>query len=259
MKKYLFYVILLIVCSFFINANKLRAEEICHIDHCFVPAPTIVIPENNKIFFTNPAIQGLTWKRTLVDIYLDGEYQGPVILKEEENHLQSFYWQPAEKLSVGKHYVFVIAHSTKGYDKNIKSWDQSKESMAVYFIIKDQEFTYNKNINQQKIIEEDIKVEKIQIDAGGSQNIIINKQTDNNANNQKGATTYQTIINKLNKQTTIRIIGLVIIIIILMIFILKWLINKKRKYLEAEMMSKIEKEENYPPPPPPINQDSLGI
>lgn len=242
---YIFIIIFLILI-----AKTAKAEGICHINNCFVPAPTIVLPANNQLMTEiRPAIQGLTWKRTLVDIYLDGQYQGAVKLKEHENHLQSFFWQPPEDLSVGQHFVFTIAYSTKGYDKTIKSWDESKESAYIYFTIERKEIA---KINKPQTLL-------------NNKNEPSNQTITNLFNAEKNPTTKpapepvvkKTIQKRLGAANGLDIIGWGLVGLILISFIVNKALNKKRQYLK-NLMAEIT-EEDYPPPPPPLNQNSLGI
>lgn len=276
MKKRQWLAILLLVLGFAIfQINRAKAEGqalsntegICHINNCFIPAPTIVIPENNSSFLdTRPIVRGLTWKRTLVDLYLDGEYQGPVLLKEHENYLQSFFWQPAKDLANGQHYIFTIAYSTKGYDKTIKSWDQSKESTYIYFTIGQKE--------EEKIIlpAAVLPTEKKDQQVTEQKNIIENNQAEKeNLNNQNSlsdkavnkqaetVTNYSQTFTEQRTKKFLLIISLIIIGIIIFIIIVNYLFRKKRKYLTDLMKKELEKKDEYPPPPPPINQNSLGI
>lgn len=288
MKKRQWLAILLIILGFTIfQINQAKAEElvpslraeasqaegntegICHINNCFIPAPTIVVPENNSSFLdTRPIVRGLTWKRTLVDLYLDGEYQGPVLLKEHENYLQSFFWQPAKDLTNGQHYIFTIAYSTKGYDKTIKSWDQSKESTYIYFTVGQKR---RKKIispaavlptekNDQQIIEQKNIIGNNQAEKDKENLIKQNSLLDKAINKEAEiATNYSQIFEKQRTKKVLLIIGLIIIGIIILIIIVNYLFRRKRKYLTDLMKKELEKRDDYPPPPPPINQNSLGI
>jgi len=279
-KKILF--LLLFVLSFFLfGISKIKAEGlvpsntegICRINNCFVPAPTIVIPKNNSsLSEIRPIIRGLTWKRTLVDIYLDGKYQGPVLLKEHENHLQSFFWQPSIDLTIGQHYVYTIAYSTKGYDKTIKSWDQSKESTHLYFLIKKKEETETLRTSQQKKVianektSKDKNFENISQSKDNQRTASPSDQKNSKASETKNLSKEQSknlggiaILKEESKQNVLKIIGYLILGIIILIFIIKYYLDKKREYLNKIMAAKMKDEEDYPPPPPPLNQDSLGI
>ncbi len=290
MIKKILFLLLFILGFFLFDISKIKAEGpapsgieglvpsntegICHINNCFVPAPTIVIPQDNSSYQEpRPVIRGLTWKRTLVDIYLDGKYQGPVLLKEHENHLQSFFWQPSTDLASGQHYVYTIAYSTKGYDKNIKSWDQSKESSYIYFFIKKKEETETLRISQQE--KKVIANEKTSKDknSGNISQSKDNQRTESpsDQNNLKSPETKNlnkeqpknlggiAIFKEEGKQSVLKIIGYLILGIIILIFIIKYYLDKKREYLNKIMAAKMKDEEDYPPPPPPLNQDSLGI
>lgn len=106
------------------------AEGDCHLKHCFVPAPTVYTPEMGQITAARPAITGLTWKTTVVKVYLDGNELTDVQQIKHEDYFGSFYASIPYNLSPGRHYVYTIAHSEK------PGWgDQSKESTYVYFTV----------------------------------------------------------------------------------------------------------------------------
>jgi len=259
-KKYYFHLFFIIISFLFINIKILRAaglvlsstEGICHINNCFVPAPTIVQPVNNQtIKTTRPVIRGLTWKRTLVDIYLDGQYQGAVFLKEEENHLQSFFWQPATDLPPGKHYLFTLAYNARGYDKNLKGWDQSKESSYIYFTVIKKDFIQTDNFNFFPGTEKSSndKINNSSSPAGQSQ--------DETKNNQPLKTEVKkTIQRKINKFDFKIIIPLVFVIITLAILLINYALIRKKKYLKL-LIEKKDDDHRLPGPPP--NQSTLGI
>lgn len=253
----------------FIVAQQAKAEGRCHINNCFVPAPTIVVPINNtELTETKPGIRGLTWKRTLVDIYLDGQYQGPVLLREHENHLQSFFWQPPEDLKPGQHFVFTIAHNARGYDKTLKGWDQSKESAYIYFNIEDKKITSGtkqKNIQpavgeELTLVNESVTEDKFFSAQEKNFDKIVN--LDNQSLNNQPKISGKTVFYKpINKQLILRIIGLSFLIVIVLIVVVSYAIKRKKEILKKLMSEKIKEEaiEDYPPPPPPLNQSSLGI
>jgi len=109
----------------------LAFEGQCHLKHCFVPAPTILGPEQDDIVnILRPGIKGLTWKTAIVKVYLDGIELPNVKQIKHEDYYGSFYVEPAYDLAPGIHYVYTIAHSEK------PGWyDQSKESIYIYFTV----------------------------------------------------------------------------------------------------------------------------
>jgi len=249
--------IFLTVVVFWLTDMPAKAEGTCHINNCFVPAPTIVVPlAGETVVGSRPVIRGLTWKRTLVDIYLDGEYQGEVILREHENYLQSFFWQPIETLAPGQHFVYTIAYNSRGYDPTLKGWDQSKESTYIYFTVpqpvpvrQEVEMLPNES-TEQSVLEDNL--------AESNEKTIIPEQKKAD---QKTATNVILEIEKqqLNKRN--RIFGLSLAGIIILIIIVNYLIRKKKRELEQKINQTLkgERVDNEPPPPPPKNQDSLGI
>ena len=271
-RRLLIIILLFWGAIFFFNVNSIKAEGICHINQCFVPAPTIVVPENNSIINERkPAIRGLTWKRTLVDIYLDGQYQGSVFLREHENHLQSFFWQPAEDLAVGEHYVYTIAYNSRGYDKNLKGWDQSKESTYIYFTVEEETSTPSliassegvENLSKPVVPPASDREEEISPAQQISPDSLEGKVVEKPVTSGKNILAEE---EQKRKQKNLRIFGFIILIIFIIILIVHHYLKRKREYLNSimeEIQTKKESESgqdnNYPPPPPPINQDSLGI
>ncbi len=104
------------------------AEGECHLKHCLVPAPTTFTPAENEVTSARPAITGLTWKTTVVKVFLDGVELTGVKQVKHEDYYGSFYVKPSFNLAPGRHYVYTIAYSEK------PGWyDQSKESEYIYF------------------------------------------------------------------------------------------------------------------------------
>ena len=126
--------IFIIFLSIFLLTNlsaALASEGECHLKHCLVPAPTVLGPLAGETVNTlRPAIIGLTWKTTIVKVYLDGQELTNVKQVKHADYYGSFYVQPDFNLTPGEHYVYTIAHSEK------PSWyDQSKESIYIYFTV----------------------------------------------------------------------------------------------------------------------------
>ncbi len=106
-------------------------EGECHLKNCLVPAPTVLMPEDGAVVTTaRPEIRGLTWKRTVVKVYIDDQELANV---QQINHYTSpddyygsFFVVPDFDLEPGEHYIYTIAHSEK------PGWyDQSKESSYI--------------------------------------------------------------------------------------------------------------------------------
>jgi hypothetical protein len=120
----------LLIAPIFTN-KALAYEGQCHLKHCLVPAPTILGPEpETKVTSPKPGIKGLTWKTTIVKVYLDGVELPNVKQVKHQDYYGSFYVEPSFDLKPGIHYVYTIAHSEK------PGWyDQSKESTYIYFTV----------------------------------------------------------------------------------------------------------------------------
>ena len=107
------------------------AQGECHLENCLVPSPTILLPKINSINSSGQInLVGLTWKRTVVKVYLDGQELIGVKQYDHEDYFAGFYLTANVHLKPGKHYLYTIAHSEK------PGWfDQSKESAYIYFTV----------------------------------------------------------------------------------------------------------------------------
>lgn len=109
-----------------------RGEGKCHLKWCFVPAPTILMPEQGEAVATpRPAIRALTWKTTIVKVFLDGVEMANVQQRKHEDYYGSVFAVPDFDLTEGEHFIYTIAYSEK------PGWyDQSKESTYIRFTVK---------------------------------------------------------------------------------------------------------------------------
>jgi len=108
------------------------AEGECHLKHCLVPAPTILGPKQGEVVATlRPGIKGLTWKTTVVKVFIDGVEITNIKQIKHADYYGSFYAVPDFDLAPGQHYAYTIAHS-----ENPGWYDQSKESTYIYFTVK---------------------------------------------------------------------------------------------------------------------------
>lgn len=133
MKKFSLYlggVALLFLILILLLPNSASAKEgECHLEWCLVPSPTILGPESGEtVNSLRPGIKGLTWKTTIVKVYLDGQELTGVKQIKHEDYYGSFFVRPNFDLKPGRHYIYTIAHS-----ENPSLYDQSKESIYIYF------------------------------------------------------------------------------------------------------------------------------
>lgn len=121
---------LFLIIIFYQPASVLAAQGDCHLENCLVPAPTIYLPKAQTVVSGNKlGVVGLTWKRTIVKVYLDGQELSGVKQYDHEDYYAGFY--ATAKIKPGQHYIYTIAHSEK------PGWfDQSQESTYVYFTVK---------------------------------------------------------------------------------------------------------------------------
>lgn len=125
----IFFLIILLILI--LPTPVFAAEGECHLKHCLVPAPTILQPENGAtVTTTRPAIRALTWKTTVVKVFLDGIELKNIKQRKHEDYYGSVFVVPDFDLTPGTHYIYTIAYSEK------PGWyDQSKESLYVDFSV----------------------------------------------------------------------------------------------------------------------------
>ncbi len=123
---------LIILSILILPSSVFAAEGECHLKHCLVPAPTILIPEDDEtVTTTRPAIRALTWKTTVVKVFLDGIELKNVKQRKHEDYYGSVFVVPDFDLKPGDHFIYTIAYSEK------PGWyDQSKESLYVNFTVR---------------------------------------------------------------------------------------------------------------------------
>lgn len=125
------FLIVLLALNLVFSQTVFAKEGDCQLKNCLVPAPTIVMPlAGQRLENTQPAIRGLTWKTTIVKVFLDGQELTNLQQRKHQDYYASFFVVPATPLAVGRHYLYTIAYSEK------PGWfDQSIESTYIYFEI----------------------------------------------------------------------------------------------------------------------------
>lgn len=131
MKKPILFLIIILLGGWAFTKTALAYEGECHLKHCLVPAPTVLGPEQGGIVNTQrPGIKGLTWKTAVVKVFIDGIEVPDVKQVKHQDYYGSFYVEPDYNLAPGVHYVYTVAHS-----ENPGWYDQSKESIYIYFTV----------------------------------------------------------------------------------------------------------------------------
>lgn len=95
----------------------------CSLSKCRIPIPTLKNPDN-KIFNQDQKIYltGLTWNNTIIDVYVDGNYVGSAVVRnDEKSNTANFYLEFENNLSVGNHSWSVIAWSLNQRDRSLVS------------------------------------------------------------------------------------------------------------------------------------------
>lgn len=127
-KNYFVLAALAIGFIFFLAIPAQASQGDCHLEHCYVPAPTIFLPPYNSLTTSRPDITGLTWKTTIVKVYLDGIELTNIKQIKHADYYGSFWARPNFDLTPGRHFVYTIA-----YSEIPSEFGQSKESLYIYF------------------------------------------------------------------------------------------------------------------------------
>jgi len=137
--KYLLFggILITLFLLLLIPFKTFALEGDCPEKYCFVPAPTIVMPEIGQEVGERPAFRALTWKPTYVKVFVDGLEIGNIEEKKHEDQYASIFVQLDYNLKPGNHYVYMIAYHEKG------GWGGvSKESRYINFTVKEKKVTY---------------------------------------------------------------------------------------------------------------------
>ncbi|MCX6785225.1 MAG: hypothetical protein NTZ18_00020 [Candidatus Komeilibacteria bacterium] len=246
----------------------------CHLEHCLVPAPTVLGPKQNEIISTSrPAIIGLTWKTAIVKVYLDGQELLNVKQVKHQDYYGSFYVQPNFNLKPGRHFIYTIAHS-----ENPGLYDQSQESTYIYFTVKETaikptaqapESLPKEAIDSSATTSPMVTVKEGKIEGGVSveaeaENLVnpdvaVKEETTEKSDLQP-AVTFAELGDNLNNQfqdralaeraARNRLIG-ILLLIALMIIGWLWIIISKQS---IKNQFKEKEDDAVPPPPtPPLN------
>lgn len=109
------FIVLTFGLLFFIFlSNQVRAEAgECKNQPCFVPAPTILSPQNNSTSTDEIIISGLTWKTTYVELYFDDKKVEQVKLVKHEDYYASFSARITWPVTKGEHKIHAYAFDEK--------------------------------------------------------------------------------------------------------------------------------------------------
>jgi hypothetical protein len=134
LKETLLLAILIIIsCGLFFFAGGVLAKEgDCHLDFCLIPAPTVISKIDGQVFAYDEKIvvSGLTWKTTIVKVFVDGKEIKNVRLTKHADFYADFAVTLPSYLKAGKHTLYTIAYSEKP-----TVLDQSQESTYLNFEI----------------------------------------------------------------------------------------------------------------------------
>lgn len=271
-------VLILFLTSLLAPLSVFAKESDCHLEHCLVPAPTVLGPTLNQTTSVRPDIIGLTWKTTVVKVYLDGVELKNIKQIKHADYYGSFWAKPDFNLMPGQHFVYTIAHSEKP-----GLYDQSQESTYIYFTVKApvkppvaKASTPEQNLPAAEeampkvdvILTEPLKptveVKEGKIEGGvsveaeptGEQEVIGEEKTADNSNLQPAAT-FSELGNALNnefnerdlkeQQKRNRILGILLLAAIIIISWL-WIVISKQS---IKSQFKKKEEDVLPPPPQP--------
>jgi len=80
-----------------------------------MPAPTMLEPVvNQATSFNRPFIVGLAKNNSTVKIYIDGKYDGELLVNNHESGTANFAYKPSLALARGQHSVYTVALDQRG-------------------------------------------------------------------------------------------------------------------------------------------------
>lgn len=89
---------------------------------CQVPAPTVLNIGAKTTFPSNRVvISGVSWNNTLIDVYIDGKYNGRAVFKAHSSGVGSFYYRPFLPLVAGQHTVYTVARNLSAKERSFES------------------------------------------------------------------------------------------------------------------------------------------
>ncbi|MBL7021986.1 hypothetical protein ISR92_01530 [Patescibacteria group bacterium] len=135
------------------------AEDSCLLDKdCLVPAPTLVVPENNSSSYaSNLVITGLSWNETLVDVYVDGIYNGRAELNIEDSGIGNFAYRTFMPLAPGEHIIYTVARNLNEKERSVESSHIAIYILSAPFEVLEEEITEEtaeQVVESEEIIEE---------------------------------------------------------------------------------------------------------
>lgn len=108
----------------FSNALTVAAQE----SQYGVPAPTILDVQKRNAYPGKPLITGVTFNDTLVDVYIDGVFNGKATVANGPEGVASFAYEPFLVLTPGEHTVFTVARSL---DQTVRSKESVYKSFSI--------------------------------------------------------------------------------------------------------------------------------
>jgi len=146
----LFFLISILFMS--IRVDVVRAEEdpCLYIRNCPVPAPTVVVPEESfSVYADKLIIAGLSWNETLVDVYVDGVFNGRATLNVDNSGIGNFSYTTFLPLNSGNHTVYTVA-------RNLNEKERSTESARINFSIMAKPKLIIEDVVEEPVIKEAI-------------------------------------------------------------------------------------------------------
>jgi len=220
MKNYRKIFLVLFFCLvgvFFIN-NKIDAQSI--------NPPTIIEPSLGIILTeARPLIKGLTASDSLVNIYIDGIYNGKTDYLTNESGTANFFYFPFLDLRSGAHRIWVIAENREGVKSN--------PSKVINFEIKLPEPIKNANeIKKESAINNTVNEDTNNTaDENDNKNDIdINRQIDNN-NGENSVTNSSGLVDESSQKQS-KISPNLIIFSLFLLAVIGWILWVNRELIK---------------------------
>lgn len=94
-----------------------------------VTSPTIVSPSFDQVYTKQqPTITGLSYNDTLIDVYIDGAFNGRATSKNSPSGIASWSYTPFLPLAYGEHEVFTVARNE---DETLRSVESTTQVFSV--------------------------------------------------------------------------------------------------------------------------------
>jgi hypothetical protein len=173
----LFFLISILAASAFVNSALAMGESCQYDKDCLVPAPTLVVPmEDFSIYADKLVITGLSWNETLVDVYIDGIYNGRAELNLDESGVGNFAYKTYLPVTPGSHTVYTVARNLNERERSIESVNTFFTIIARPIVVSEEEEVFiadENNVEDENISNDTEESEEIADSSHGVPGVIV--------------------------------------------------------------------------------------